>query len=175
MRWNSNLFSMPKKKLLFQLSLIAHSKHRARLPSSQRRRRETWNQSKVTDDRWHFPSPIDRVIYRRPRKLTLIHQWKTNRHEWKIFKKMWMNLDYSTASTTQTRCCAFAGNFNFFIHEIRLRARSLAVRLMELERVGAIKTPLGVFWSGDLINLLKFAILLKASMADVDSPTPYYL
>lgn len=56
-----------------------------------------------------------------------------------------MNLDYSTASTTQTRCCAFAGNFNFFIHEIRLRARSLAVRLMELERVGAIKTPLGVF------------------------------
>lgn len=60
MRWNSNLFSMSKKKLFFQLSLIAHNKHRARLPSSQQRRRETWNQSKVIDDRWHFPSSTDR-------------------------------------------------------------------------------------------------------------------
>lgn len=147
MRWNSNLFSMPKKKLLFQLSLIAHSKHRARLPSS----RHEINRKLLTIDDIFLRLLIVWSIddhESSPR----FHQWEASRHEWKRLKNVnefgLLNsvrvLDKVNNADTVLCVCWKLQLFHSW-NPLGLKARSLAARLIKLERVGALKTPLGVF------------------------------
>lgn len=101
MRWNSNLFSMSKKKLFFQLSLIAHNKHRARLHhlNNDGERREINRKLLTIDD--IFLRLLISVIYRRPRKLTSISSMRS-KQAWmeKIKKCEWI---WTTQQRTGTR------------------------------------------------------------------------